>query len=205
MKYSISVLALVVLLFVAGIAPATAGTVIYDNGAYNGTEDAYTINFGFVVSEGFTTNGGTATGANFVLWQFPGNPLTQVDWAFGASPAGTDYGSGTATASLLSSLGSIYGYDLASYAISFPGVTLTPGTTYWFSLQNAVAGGNPIYWDENDGPAAAFQTNGLGTIGSETFQITGDAGSPIPEPASFGLLGLGLAGMAGFLHRRASR
>jgi len=205
-KYSISVLALVVSLFVAGVPTLTASTVLYDNGPYNGTTDAYTINNGWLVSNGFTTSGGTATGANFVVWAFSGDTLTSVDWAFGSTPGGTEYASGTASATLISDFGGNgIGYDLQSYGISFLDVPLLAGTTYWLSLSNAaVPNGDYIYWDENDGPATGWQNNDSGYLsGSEAFQITGGS-SPIPEPASFGLMGLGLVGMAGLIRRRIS-
>ena len=41
--------------------------VIYDNGPYNGTTDAWTINFGFATSDSFTGSG-TVTGIQFVYW-----------------------------------------------------------------------------------------------------------------------------------------
>ncbi len=36
--------------------PAFAQTDLYDNGPTNGTVDAWTINFGFIVSDSFTLN-----------------------------------------------------------------------------------------------------------------------------------------------------
>lgn len=220
MKFWISVLPLVVLLFVAGVSPAAATTVLFDNGPYNGTVDAWTIN-GYVVSNGFTTSGGTATGANFVLWVPMGSSLTSVDWAFGSVPGGTQYASGTASPILVSYLGIYNGefgkYSYMSYGISFPDLALAAGTTYWFSLYNAVdPRQNGIFWDQNDGPAMAWESD-LGYLAgsgyacsgacsySEAFQITGAGGSPIPEPDSFALMGLGLVGVAGLLRRRVSR
>ncbi len=48
---SLSLLTIVCL--VLAVSPAMADT-LYDNGAYNGTVDAWTINFGFSVSDSFT-------------------------------------------------------------------------------------------------------------------------------------------------------
>ncbi len=51
---SLSLLTIVCL--VLAVSPAMAGT-LYDNGAYNGTNDAWTINFGFSVSDSFAVGG----------------------------------------------------------------------------------------------------------------------------------------------------
>ncbi len=41
------------------VAPAMADT-LYNNGPYNGTTDAWTINFGFSVSDSFTVPAGSS-------------------------------------------------------------------------------------------------------------------------------------------------
>ena len=86
-------------------------------------------------------------------------------------------------------------------------MNLGPGT-YYLVLQNAVtASGNPIYWDENNGPSTASDSgigdlNGFDRPGtnSEAFQILGTTG--VPEPATWAttILGFGLLGSA--LRRR---
>ena len=49
------------------------GSVIYDNGPINGTTDAWTINFGFVVSDTFTvTRAANVTGMTFGAWLVSG-------------------------------------------------------------------------------------------------------------------------------------
>src|SRR6201993_617605 len=58
--------------------PAMAQTV-YSNGPINGSTDAWTINFGFVVSDTFTTSGGTVSGLNFGAWTFPGDVLQSAE------------------------------------------------------------------------------------------------------------------------------
>ncbi len=208
MKSRLSILALLVLLIAVGAAPAFAGSVLYDNGPYNGTIDAWTIDYGYWVSDSFSVaGGGTATGANFVLWMGnPGDTLTSVDWAIGSTPGATNLAAGTANAALLTDLG-LNGrdYDMRSYGISFPDVTLAAGSTYWFTLQNAVvSGGDIIFWDQNNGPSLGWQSTS-GPIGSHAFQIAGTAGSPIPEPSTLGLLGLGLTGLLAFFRRKTSR
>jgi len=60
--------------------PAVADTV-YDNGPINGSIDAWTINFGFEISDSFTLSGAstTLTGLSFGAWLFPGDTITSVE------------------------------------------------------------------------------------------------------------------------------
>ena len=59
-------------LFLAlAVVPASA-QVLYDDGPINGTVDAWTINFGFVIGDSFTLlNNSTVGGFNFGAWEFP--------------------------------------------------------------------------------------------------------------------------------------
>ena len=52
MKLRIASLSLLALCL--AVVPAVAQTDLYDNGPTNGTVDAWTINFGFIVSDSFT-------------------------------------------------------------------------------------------------------------------------------------------------------
>ena len=76
MTLRISSLSLLTLCLMLAAVPAVAQTV-YNNGPTNGNTDAWTINFGFVVSDNFnvTSNGTTITGANFAMWLYPGDIL----------------------------------------------------------------------------------------------------------------------------------
>ncbi len=69
MKLRIVSLSLLALCLAA--VPAMAQTV-YSNGAINGTTDAWTINFGFVVSDTFTTPGGPVSGSGVRRLDVPG-------------------------------------------------------------------------------------------------------------------------------------
>ena len=72
------------------VAPAMAQTNVYDNGPYNGTNDAWTINFGFSVSNSFTDSAGSPiTGLDFVYWDASSTDLlTTVDMAIGSPSFG---------------------------------------------------------------------------------------------------------------------
>ena len=75
MKLRIASLAILCLALAA--IPAWAQ---YDNGPINGTTDAWTINFGYIVSDTFTA-GSNTTGFQFGTWEFPGDTLSSVDWS----------------------------------------------------------------------------------------------------------------------------
>ena len=208
---------------IVAILPASA-QVLYDDGPINGTTDAWTINFGYVVGDTFILfNNSTVTGFNFGVWEFPGDVLTSVDWSVTAQfDSGTMYGSGTASGSNLSdqfiSLNQ-YGYDIDKITVT--GLNLSPnsGTTYWLNLQNAkVPSGNPVYWDENDGvgckgddghgggcPSEADWT-GCISAGAlcppESFDINGNGGGTTPEPSSIMLFGSGIVALAGVVSRK---
>jgi hypothetical protein len=88
--------------------------------------------------------------------------------------------------------------------------------TYWVNLQNAsVPSGDPVYWDENSGPAQASE-NSVGSIPSEAFTLFGSSdtttsttstttsttGTSVPEPSSIMLFGSGILGLSGMLRRK---
>jgi len=201
-------------------APAWA-QVLYDDGPINGTNDAWTINFGFVVGDTFTLlNNSTVGGFNFGLWELPGDMLTSVQWSITEYyDGGFVYASGVASGKNVTdqfiSLNQ-YGYDIDKVAVTGLNVPDLPGgRTYWLNLQNAsVPSGDPVYWDENDGvgctgddghgggcPSEA--SNGaVGSIGAESFDINESGGGTTPEPGSFILVSSGILGLTGALRRK---
>ena len=172
-------------------APSPLDSWTYENGPINGTTDAWTINFGYVASNSFlvnTSQGAQVYGFDFGAWEYPGDKLKSVDWSITSSPnGGTVYGSGTASGANLSDQfvsTSQYGYDIDKISVSGLYVSLANGG-YYLNLQNAsVPSGDPVYWDENSGagcespgcPSQAYESS-VGTIPSESFDITGSGGT----------------------------
>ena len=219
MKLRIVLLTIILCLALAAV-PASA-QVLYDDGPINGTTDAWTINYGYVVGDTFTLSANSTVGGfNFGVWEFPGDVMTSVDWSITSQyDGGTVYGSGTANGKNLTdqfiSLNQ-YGYNIDKSTVSNLNVPLSSGTTYWLNLQNAsVPSGNPVYWDENSGlgctgddghgggcPSMA-SNGGIGTIPAESFDINGTGGGgTTPEPSSILLFGSGMLGLAGVLRRK---
>ena len=209
MKLRIALLSLLALCLVA--LPAVADT-IYDNGAINGTTDAWTINFGFIVSDTFTVggSGATVTGLNFGAWVFPGDVLLNAEVSITSSEfGGTTYFDGVVNFTQSGCSGNQYGYNVCTESGSFSGPSLGAGS-YWLNLQNAVVNdGDPIYWDENSGASSASE-NSVGTVPSEAFTVLGTTsggtsstgGGTVPEPSSIMLFGSGILGLAGVLRRK---
>ena len=213
---------LTILCLALATSPAWAQNWSYDNGPINGTTDAWTINFGYIVSDSYIAQGSSVTGFSFGTWEFSGDSLSSVDWSItSAENGGTVFGSGTASkgggggGKLVDSFVSSnqYGYDIDNIAVTGLNVPELSGVTYWLNLQNAVVpSGNPVFWDENSGkgcggtgcPSKASES-AVGTIPSEAFTIGGGSGSgtgTTPEPSSIMLFGSGILGLAGVLRRK---
>jgi hypothetical protein len=159
---------------------------IYDNGPTNGNTDAWTINFGFIVSDSFNVTQGnntSVTGMSFAAWMAPGDVLDSAEVSITSSEnGGTSYFDQTVNFTQIGCIGNEFGYNVCTETASFNGPTLINGT-YWVNLQNASsAAGDPVYWDENSGPSQASEST-VGTIPSESFTIQGDIN--IPPPACF--------------------
>ena len=210
-------MAWLIICLVLAAVPVSA-QVLYDNGPINGTVDAWTINFGYIVSDTFTLlNNSTVGGFNFGDWEFPGDTLTSVDWSITSREnGGTLLASGTASGqNLIDQFISLnqYGYDIDEIHVSGLNVPLN-AATYWLNLQNAlVPSGDPVYWDENSGVGCGGDNgkggscpsmpseNSVGTIASESFTVVGPNGGSTPEPSSFFLLASGVLGVVGLLRR----
>ncbi len=198
---------------IANVAPAVA-QALYENGPINGNTDAWTINFGFVVSDSFTISGtgpGTLTGVQFGAWLSPGTTLDSVDvWMTSELQGGTTYFDQQVNVTQSGCALNQFNYDVCTETASFNGPILNAGT-YWLNLQNAVDdSGTAVYWDENSGigchsegcPSLAGLSP-TGSIPSEAFTILGNGGSgSVPEPASLALFASGVIGFAGVVRRK---
>jgi hypothetical protein len=209
-------LCILLCLSLAAALPAVAQQTLYEDGPINGETDAWTINFGFIVSNTFTISGGTSTitGMSFGAWLFPGDIVESVEVLMTSSEfGGTTYFDQVVPLTASSCFQNNFGFDVCQENSTFQGPTLNNGT-YWMNLENAVVStGDPVYWDENSGIGCHSQgcpsepsQNSVGTIPPESFtilgtQATGTTGTT-PEPAGLILFGTGVAGMIGVLRRK---
>ena len=201
------------LLLVALVAVPAMAQDIYDNGPTNGNTDAWTVNFGFTVSDTFTTTLANTqiTGVTFAAWMAPGDILDSAEISITSSEAGgTSYFDQTVNFTQAGCVGNQYGYNVCNESSTFTGPVLASAGSYWLNIQNASsAAGDPVYWDENSGPSSASE-NTVGTIPSESFTVLGTQSTTTtttttgttPEPSSILLLGSGILGLAGVLRRK---
>ena len=191
----------------------TAQTV-YTNGPINGNFDAFTINFGFIVSDTFnvTNNGTTLTGFSFGAWLFPGDTVTSAELSITSDEqGGTSFFDGTVNFTQGSCVTNLFGFNVCNETGNITGGPTLNAGTYWLNLQNAsVPDGDPTFWDANSGPSNASE-NADGSIPSEAFTVLGtttattsstSTTSTVPEPSSILLVGAGVVGLAGFVRRR---
>ena len=198
----------------------------YCNGEINGTVDAWTINFGFTVSDSFILGAaGTVTGAAFGFWDASramsgsgrlGHPVgrTRYDcWRHGVVLRDGCRDARRISASINSGM-----------MLRVDAFSLSPALgagTYYLELQNAVVpSGDPVYWDENDGASTAWENSigylttantssctSPGSTGycSEAFAVYTSTQATVPEPGTLVLGGSGLLLLAGALRRKLNR
>jgi len=195
------------------VVPASA-QILYEDGPINGETDAWTINFGFVVSDTFniSTGNSTITGFSFGVWLTPGDVVESVGLSLTQEEdSGTVFFNQQVNVTQSNCSLNSYDYDICTETASFNGPTLGNGR-YWVNLQNAVdSQGTYVFWDENSGvgchsPGCPSDAGpgGEGTLPSEAFSILGTAsgGGSVPEPGSLLLLGSGFLAFTGRLWRK---
>ena len=212
--------ALTVLCVALAATSAWAQQWSYDNGPINGTTDAWTINFGYIVSDTFVAGGPlfACFGCNltFGVWEFPGDVLSSVQWSITSGEnSGTVFGSGTASGANLTDTfisTNQFGYDIDKITVTGLNASTTSGTTYWLNLQNAaVPSGDPVFWDENSGagcgglngtgqgcPSSASES-AVGTIPGEPFTVNSGY---FPEPSIILLFGSSALCLVGMRRRK---
>ncbi|MGA2904611.1 MAG: hypothetical protein ABSD98_12310 [Candidatus Korobacteraceae bacterium] len=175
--------------------PAGYNLVSYVDGPANGTVNAWTINFGFVVSDTFQTSGATISGFCLYLWVPSGAlPLSVEASVTSGENGGTTYFDGVVplTCAVYCKAndpqqkpvyGSVCGgtsgtaYDV--YACTGPMAFPIAAGTWWLNLQNGVTNtGDPLFWDQASGPLcpgsdcpSSASENTIGTIPPEAFDI----------------------------------
>ena len=202
-------LALTLLLLCIAAVPAIGQVLVYDNGPINGTTDAWTINFGFAVSNTFTLSDRSLINSlDFGAWVFPGDVLESAEILIGTSEFDGSLFDQTVSFTQSNCVGNQYGFNVCTETGSFEGPLLEAGS-YWITLQNATVNtGDPVYWDENSGPSSASE-NSVGTIPSEAFTLLAQNGTTtttssgtVPEPSSILLFGSSVLGLVGVLRSK---
>src|SRR5271169_2287134 len=111
MKLRIASLALLCLALAA--VPAFAQS--YNNGPINGTTDAWTINFGYIVSDTFAFSANGTTGKTTIgVWEFPGDVGQTIDFTVSATENGTGVG-GTRNVTDVFVSTNQFGYDIDNW------------------------------------------------------------------------------------------
>ena len=202
----------------SAVLPAAAQQTLYENGPINGNTDAWTINFGFFISDNFTisTGNSTVSGMSFGVWLTPGDILESVELTLSSQPlqTGTIYFDGMVNLTQSGCVPNSFSFDVCTETASFTPTLLSNGV-YWVTLQNGIdSEDHPVYWDENSGSGChsagcpSEAVNDIlagGSIPSEAFTILGSAESTtgtVPEPTSLFLFSSGVLGAGSLLRRK---
>jgi PEP-CTERM motif len=193
-KWIVSVGASALLAFAA--SPAVMASVVYSDGAFNGTKDAWLVSGGYTVSDSFTlSQNTTVTSVDFLVWDFQSEgTLSTVQWSITSGVlGGTTYG-GSQNGVLTGTPEGVngIGYKLTSENFSTGTLNLGPGT-YWLNLDVISPSGSvDLFWDEGDGPSQSYSSN----VNGNTQGYITPANFPIAQfpAAAGGCSGPGISG-----------
>lgn len=224
MKKSALVLAL---LSFAGVASASAETIVFNNTgpeSYSGN-GAYTVGFdptilpnGASVSldSAFTlTSSATINEIVAGVWVPHGSTLANVSGGIYTQPfaqgTGSPFGTVSPSSSILKSSGA--NWDIYEEFFTISQATLGPGT-YYLAFLGAVTENNntpgfTAAWDIADSSQGHQTTDRWNSQGAQntglnatTFELLGPSNGAVPEPSSLLLLGSGAAALFGALRRK---
>ena len=159
---------------------AAEGQPLFNNFPVNGQISAFQVNSGYTVSNSFTLNASATVGEIvFGAWVNTGDSVTGVAWSIGPTAYSATSGSGIAGTTSSFDFSNADGFDVHTVSFAIPGVTL-PAGTYYLTLSAAVsAGGNPVYWDINDGSTVDAWDSDYGHVSASNtcFQVIGISGT----------------------------
>jgi hypothetical protein len=206
--------------FSVGSAAAFADTVVYNGGAPNQGGQLYAQSPALEAMS-FTLGAGSNTidDANWWGGCFPsttcgsspsftisiysdssGSPGTQLDsFVVGAANQ-------TATGLLIGGPG---GWDEYSYSASFPALTLTAGTQYWFVLTQTVSEPSGSWGVETTSSTAStvYSMGLLEPLDTWHFQpqnLAFELTDSVPEPSTWAMMLVGFAGLGFLAYRKRS-
>ena len=211
MKQSLCAATLWGVILLAGL-PTQADT-IYDNGAPAGNATFSDSSDYFELADDFVLQPGASTITDVHWWGLyaDGNtPPVADDFtirifadAGGAPNTAFLYEIPVSDANRSATGADLAGFDIYQYSADFSAIALNAGTTYWISIFNDSTNDLDDYWywmDSNgSGNNMARESDGgsWSEQGTESaFTLTNDNLSPVPEPATVTLLGLGLFAIA---------
>lgn len=188
------------------LSVSASGSVLYSDGAINGTIGGNSIYSTFEVTDSFVLSSDATIDdvSNIGIWVATGDVPLTVDWTISTAPdgGGTIEGSGTDVSLTSTFVQTTSPYDIYNASFNITGLPLTAGT-YYLELAGATGtNSTAVYWDVNGGPSLADEDGS--PIAAESFEIDGTVASA-PEPASLVLLGCGLLALGGVRRFRSGR
>jgi len=176
-------------------APPPPANEVYDNGPINGDVNAWTINFGYSVSDSLEIlRTSQVSGLSFGAWLYPGDTIQTVEVQIGGGAFGGNLLDEIVPVTQSDCVDNACGYAVCTENAAFDPRWLWTAcwfgscpATYWVTLQNAVVStpGDPAFWDENYGagcggylgtspstcPSSANSSSMVGPIPSEAFTL----------------------------------